>query len=107
MLSALAQLAAAASVLTVLHPLLLPLLLLAVVPKGAAAVTTARIQHRADFQNISDNHRGYLLRYYSTDRRSAAEVRAVTMAGFLQRWYGRSPTGSNPPTGQRPRACCG
>ncbi|GHI10323.1 ABC transporter ATP-binding protein [Streptomyces cellostaticus] len=87
MVSALAQLAAAACVLTVLHPLLLPLLLLAVVPKGAAAVTTARIQHRADFQNISDNHLRYLLRYYSTDRRTAAEVRAATMGGFLTSWY--------------------
>ncbi len=87
MVSALAQLVAAASVLTVLHPMLLPLLLMAVVPKGAAAVTTARIQHRADFQNISDNHLRYLLRYYSTDRRTAAEVRAATMAGFLTTWY--------------------
>jgi len=87
MVSALAQLVAAASVLTVLHPQLLPLLLLAVVPKGAAAVTTARIQHRADFQNISDNHLRYLLRYYSTDRRTAAEVRAATMASFLHTWY--------------------
>lgn len=87
MVSALAQLAAAALVLTVLHPVLLPLLVLAVVPKGAAAVTTARIQHRADFQNIADNHLRYLLRYYSTDRRTAAEVRAATMSGFLISWY--------------------
>ncbi|MER8199676.1 ATP-binding cassette domain-containing protein [Streptomyces microflavus] len=87
MVSALAQLAAAALVLTVLHPVLLPLLVLAVVPKGAAAVTTARIQHRADFQNIADNHLRYLLRYYSTDRRTAAEVRAATMSGFLTSWY--------------------
>ncbi|MEV6857457.1 ATP-binding cassette domain-containing protein [Streptomyces microflavus] len=87
MVSALAQLAAAALVLTVLHPVLLPLLVLAVVPKGAAAVTTARIQHRADFQNIADNHLRYLLRYYSTDRRTAAEVRAAIMSGFLTSWY--------------------
>lgn len=87
LVSALAQLIAAAGVLTVLHPLLLPLLLLAVVPKGAAAITTARIQHRADYQNISDNHLRYLLRYYSTDRRTAAEVRATTMSGFLASWY--------------------
>ncbi len=87
LVSALAQLAAAASVLTVLHPMLLPLLVLAVVPKGAAAISTARIQHRADHQNISDNHLRYLLRYYSTDRRTAAEVRATTMAGFLTSWY--------------------
>ncbi|WP_241845411.1 ATP-binding cassette domain-containing protein [Streptomyces silvensis] len=87
LVSALAQLVAAASVLTALHPLLLPLLVLAVVPKGAAAVTIARIQHRADHQNISDHHLRYLLRYYSTDRRTAAEVRATTMTGFLASWY--------------------
>ncbi|KOT47281.1 endonuclease VII [Streptomyces rimosus subsp. rimosus] len=87
LVSALAQLIAAAGVLTVLHPLLLPLLALAVVPKGAAAITTARIQHRADYQNTSDNHLRYLLRYYATDRRTAAEVRATTMATFLTSWY--------------------
>lgn len=87
LVSALAQLVAAASVLTVLHPLLLPLLVLAVVPKGAAAITTARIQHRADYRNISDNHLRYLVRYYSTNQRTAAEVRATTMATFLSTWY--------------------
>ncbi|WP_327324277.1 ABC transporter ATP-binding protein/permease [Streptomyces sp. NBC_01210] len=87
LVSALAQLVAAAGVLTVLHPLLLPLLVLAVVPKGAAAITTARIQHHADYQNISDNHLRYLVRYYSTNQRTAAEVRATTMAAFLSNWY--------------------
>ncbi|GGR70394.1 ABC transporter [Streptomyces aureoverticillatus] len=87
LVSALGQLVAAASVLTVLHPVLLPLLLLAVVPKGAAAVTTARIQHRADHQNIADSHLRYLLRHYATHQRTAAEVRATTMAAFLAGWY--------------------
>ncbi|MFI0350981.1 ATP-binding cassette domain-containing protein [Actinomadura sp. 9N407] len=87
LVSALAQLAAAIGVLTVLHPLLLPLLLLAVVPKGAAAMASARIQHRASHQNISYNHLRYLLRYYSTDKRTAAEVRATTMSGHLTAWY--------------------
>lgn len=87
LVSALAQLVAAASVLTVLHPLLLPLLALAVIPKGAAAISTARIQHHADYQNISDNYLRYLLRYHATDRHTAAEVRATTMAAFLTSWY--------------------
>ncbi|WP_251061556.1 ABC transporter ATP-binding protein [Streptomyces sp. ISL-100] len=87
LVSALAQLAAAIGVLTVLHPALLPLLLLAALPKGAAAMTAARLQHRAGHQNISDNHLRYLLRYYSTDRRTAAEVRATTMSGYLIAWY--------------------
>ncbi|MEV0324378.1 ATP-binding cassette domain-containing protein [Streptomyces sp. NPDC050658] len=87
LVSALGQLIAAASVLALLHPLLLPLLVLAVVPKGAAAVTTARIQHRADHQNIADSHLRYLLRHYATHQRTAAEVRATTMATFLADWY--------------------
>ncbi|MFC8662807.1 ATP-binding cassette domain-containing protein [Streptomyces sp. NPDC057199] len=87
LVSALGQLVAAASVLALLHPVLLPLLLLAVVPKGAAAVTTARIQHRADHQNIADSHLRYLLRHYATHQRTAAEVRATTMAAFLADWY--------------------
>ncbi|KUL48986.1 ABC transporter ATP-binding protein [Streptomyces sp. NRRL S-1521] len=87
LVSALAQLAAAASVLTVLHPLLLPLLILAVVPKGAAAITTARIHHRADYQSISDSHLRFLVRHYATGPRSAAEVRATTMDGYLTTWY--------------------
>ncbi|QDQ09753.1 ABC transporter ATP-binding protein [Streptomyces spectabilis] len=87
LVSALGQLIAAASVLALLHPVLLPLLLLAVVPKGAAAVTTARIQHRADHQNTADSHLRYLLRHYATHQRTAAEVRATTMAAFLADWY--------------------
>ncbi|MFE0174573.1 ATP-binding cassette domain-containing protein [Streptomyces sp. NPDC059002] len=87
MVSALGQLVAAASVLSLLHPVLLPLLLLAVLPKGGAAVTTARIQHRADHQNIADSHLRYLLRHYATHQRTAAEVRATTMAAFLAGWY--------------------
>ncbi|WP_255980909.1 ATP-binding cassette domain-containing protein [Streptomyces longispororuber] len=87
LISALAQLAAAASVLTVLHPVLLPLLVLAVLPKGAAAITTARIKHRADHRTVADQHLRFLVRYYSTNQRSAAEVRATTMSGFLNTWY--------------------
>ncbi|MER7001087.1 ABC transporter ATP-binding protein [Streptomyces sp. NPDC000410] len=87
LVSSLGQLIAAASVLALLHPVLLPLLMLAVVPKGAAAVTTARIQHRADHQNIADSHLRYLLRHYATHQRTAAEVRATTMASFLAGWY--------------------
>ncbi|MFD0415445.1 ATP-binding cassette domain-containing protein [Streptomyces sp. NPDC127108] len=87
LVSALGQLAAAATVLTLLHPVLLPLLVLAVAPKGAAAVTTARIQHRADHQNTADSHLRYLLRHHATHQRTAAEVRATTMAAFLSDWY--------------------
>ncbi|GAA2614828.1 hypothetical protein GCM10010304_79900 [Streptomyces roseoviolaceus] len=68
---------------TLLHPILPPLLVLAVAPKGTAAISTARIQHRTDHQSISDNHLRYLERCYSTRQRSTAEARATTMDAIL------------------------
>ncbi|MEU1677128.1 ABC transporter ATP-binding protein [Streptomyces roseifaciens] len=87
LLSAVAQLIAAAAVLTTLHPLLLPLLGLAVLPKGAAAVAAARIAHRAAHTSLADNRLRYLLRRFSTEPRTAAEIRAGTMAPYLRQWY--------------------
>ncbi|MEU5939819.1 hypothetical protein ABZ807_11600 [Micromonospora sp. NPDC047548] len=86
-------------------PLLPPLLLLAVVPKGAAAVTTARIKHRADFQNISDNHLRYLLRYYSTDRRRGPRRHHVRLPHQLVPGDHRPDQGH--PPGRGPPPCCG
>ncbi|WP_244943077.1 ATP-binding cassette domain-containing protein [Streptomyces inhibens] len=87
LIAATAQLTAAATVLTLLHPVLLPLLLLAMLPKGAAAVAAARITHRTNHTNLADQRLRYLLCQHSTERRTAAEVRAGTMAPFLRQWY--------------------
>ncbi|NGO72265.1 ATP-binding cassette domain-containing protein, partial [Streptomyces boncukensis] len=87
--SALAQLAAATAVVTTLHPLLLPLLLCAVTPRGLAAVSAARIEHQAAYRTLSDERLRSVLRSYATDRKHAAEVRASTMAAFLLRQYGQ------------------
>ncbi|MCX4750380.1 ABC transporter ATP-binding protein/permease [Kitasatospora sp. NBC_01287] len=87
LIAAAAQLAAAAVVLTLLHPVLLPLLLLAMLPKGAAALAAARIAHRTEHTNLADQRLRYLLCQHSTERRTAAEVRAGTMAPFLRQWY--------------------
>ncbi|CAL9629055.1 ATP-binding cassette domain-containing protein [Streptomyces sp. enrichment culture] len=85
--SALAQLVAAAAVASVLHPVLIPLLLLAVAPCAWGAVRGARIEHAAHHRNLSDTRLRAVFRNYSTERTTADEVRANTMAGFLIRQY--------------------
>ncbi|MYY84391.1 MULTISPECIES: ATP-binding cassette domain-containing protein [unclassified Streptomyces] len=92
LLCAVAQLTAAATVLTLLNPLLLPLLVLAMLPKGAAALGAARIAHHTAHTSLADNRLRYILRQHSTDRRTAAEVRAGTMAAFLRQWYAQVAT---------------
>ncbi|MCT9011629.1 ABC transporter ATP-binding protein [Streptomyces rhizosphaerihabitans] len=92
LVSAVAQLTAAATVLTLLNPLLLPLLVLAMFPKGAAALGAARIAHHTAHTSLADNRLRYILRQHSTDRRTAAEVRAGTMAAFLRQWYAQVAT---------------
>ncbi len=85
--AALAQLVAAAAVASVLHPALVPLLLLAVTPCAWGAVRAARIEHAAHHRNLSDSRLRAVFRNYSTERSTADEVRANTMAGFLIRQY--------------------
>ncbi|GAA2134001.1 ABC transporter ATP-binding protein [Streptomyces synnematoformans] len=85
--SAAAQLAAAATVVTVLHPVVLPLLVLSVVPCAWGAVRGARIEHAAHHRNLADSRLRSVFRSYSTERNTADEVRAGTMAAFLIRQY--------------------
>lgn len=85
--SAAAQLAAAATVVTVLHPVMLPLLILSVIPCAWGAVRGARIEHAAHHRNLADSRLRNVFRSYTTERNTADEVRASTMAGFLIRQY--------------------
>ncbi|MFI1584708.1 ATP-binding cassette domain-containing protein [Embleya sp. NPDC020630] len=85
----LAQLAAVATVLTVLHPVLLPLLLLAAAPRGLAAVRAARIEHRTEHRTRCDTRARTILRTMNTERPAGAEVRAGAMAPFLLDQYRR------------------
>ncbi|MGW3681234.1 ABC transporter ATP-binding protein [Streptomyces prasinus] len=87
MVSALAQLAAAAAVLSTLHPALLGLLVLAALPRGIAAVKAARIEHTAAHETLSDNRLRSVLRNYSTTRTTAAEIRTGGMGPFLAERY--------------------
>ncbi|MFJ8852327.1 ABC transporter ATP-binding protein [Streptomyces sp. NPDC102437] len=85
--SAAAQLAAAATVVTILHPVMLPLLVLSVIPCAWGAVRGARIEHATHHRNLADSRLRNVFRSYTTERNTADEVRAGTMAGFLIRQY--------------------
>ncbi|WP_053726645.1 ABC transporter ATP-binding protein [Streptomyces sp. WM6378] len=85
--SAAAQMAAAATVVTILNPVMLPLLVLSVIPCAWGAVRGARIEHAAHHRNLADSRLRNVFRSYTTERNTADEVRAGTMADFLIRQY--------------------
>ncbi|MHB9756468.1 ATP-binding cassette domain-containing protein [Streptomyces sp. BYX5S] len=86
-MSALVRMIAASSVITALHPLLLPLLLLAVVPAGAGAVLSARVDYETHYLNVGDRNVRSMMRWVATYSRYGDEVRANGMTGYLTYWY--------------------
>jgi ATP-binding cassette, subfamily B, bacterial len=76
-------LVAAAGVLAVLHPLLLPLLVLAVVPTGWAAVRSARLGYRTELRLVAVWRRQRMLAYLLAAREPAPELRAFTLREYL------------------------
>ncbi|WP_369185516.1 ABC transporter ATP-binding protein [Streptomyces sp. Y1] len=87
LIAALASLVGAAGVLTVLHPLLLPLLVLAALPQGIASVHAARVQFLANRAAIGDRRIMANLRWYIHLKRNADQVRSDTMGEFLLAKY--------------------
>ncbi|GGL21071.1 multidrug ABC transporter permease [Sphaerisporangium melleum] len=86
-LTALIGIGAAAGVLGILHPVLLPLLLLAVLPDAWAAVRTARLRYATMFSLVPVRRRKWILSDLMAARTTAAEVRSFTMRRFLMRLY--------------------
>ncbi|MFI5933296.1 ABC transporter ATP-binding protein [Actinoplanes sp. NPDC051494] len=76
-------LVAAAGVLTVLHPVLLPLLVFSVVPIAWSSARSARLRYRLLLRFIAVWRRQRMLAYLLADRDPAAEVRAFTVRGYL------------------------
>ena len=76
-------LVAAAGVLAVLHPVLLPLLVLTVLPTGWSAVRSARLGYRRMLKLIAVWRRQRMLAELLAAREPAAELRAFTVRGFL------------------------
>ncbi|MDF3301401.1 ABC transporter ATP-binding protein [Streptomyces sp. K1PA1] len=81
------QLVSAATVLTSLHPLLLGVLLLSVIPRGLGGVVAARIDYRTHDRTISSRTVRGMMRWWLTTADLADELRANTMREYLHFWY--------------------
>lgn len=85
--SALIRMVTAGAVVTVLNPLVLPLLLLAVAPAAVGAVLTARVDYDIHYANIADRNVRGMTRWWATTAKYGDEVRANGMTDYLLYWY--------------------
>ncbi|MGW1890608.1 ATP-binding cassette domain-containing protein [Streptomyces sp. NPDC002004] len=86
-MSALIRMVTASGVLSVLNPMLLPLLLLAVLPAGIGAVLTARVDYEIHYANVADRNVRGMMRWWATTPKYGDEVRANSMTDYLVFWY--------------------
>jgi ATP-binding cassette, subfamily B, bacterial len=82
-ITALARLAGVAGAIAVLHPVLLPLLVLSAIPEGWATVRSARLRYQEMLKNTALRRRMWILADLMASREPAPEVRAFTMRRFL------------------------
>jgi ATP-binding cassette subfamily B protein len=75
--------AAAATSLAVLHPVLLPVLLLSVLPEGWAVLRAARLGYTTMTRTVTLDRRVLMLAELATEREPAAEIRATQARQFL------------------------
>ncbi|GAA4896157.1 ABC transporter ATP-binding protein [Streptomonospora salina] len=85
----LVSLLAVATVLTVLHPVLLPLLALTVAPVGWAAIRSARMRYARMRALSTSNRLLYMYTHAMTEREAAAELRAYAMRPMLLAEFAR------------------
>jgi ABC-type multidrug transport system fused ATPase/permease subunit len=78
---------AAAGTLGVLHPVLLPVLALSVVPDGWAVVRAARLGYTTMARTVTLNRRARMLSDLATEREPAPEIRACQADGFVRAEY--------------------
>ncbi|MFJ3964968.1 hypothetical protein [Streptomyces sp. NPDC090036] len=78
---------AVASVLAVVHPVLLPLLVLSVVPRGLGSVYAARLDHRLHNQTIASRNIKHMMRWHLTTPKLADELRGNSMRPHSHSWY--------------------
>ncbi|MEU9123214.1 ABC transporter ATP-binding protein [Streptomyces sp. NPDC048506] len=86
-IAALVRLVTAFGVVTALHPLMLPVLVLAVMPSGVGAVIEAKIEHRTNYLNSANRNLRGMMRWHVTASNLADEVRANSMRSYLLFWY--------------------
>ncbi len=85
--NALISLVAAAGVLTVLHPALLPLLITMTLPSAWSALTTARRRYESFHTWVQHSRAGQLLARLLAEPESAPEIRVHGVGPFLLRHY--------------------
>lgn len=81
--SALTGLVTVGSVLSILHPLLLPLLAVSVIPQARAALRTVKLGYDGMFRYALLRRRQSIVAELMTARAAAAEIRACTAQPFL------------------------
>ncbi|MET9812450.1 ABC transporter ATP-binding protein [Streptomyces sp. NPDC006355] len=88
-ISALTSLIAAGGVLTVLHPILLPMLLIIVLPRAWATLTIARMRYRSFHQWVQHVRAAYVLSDLLTATDAAGEIRVHKVGPFLLEHFRR------------------
>ncbi|CAL9375935.1 Lipid A export ATP-binding_permease protein MsbA [Nocardiopsis dassonvillei] len=88
-LTGLVGIAAAAGVLGALHPVLLPLILVAMVPQWWSSAASARLRYRLTLRLTGIMRRKFMLQQLMIDRRTAAELRSYTMGPRLRAEFDR------------------
>lgn len=86
-MSALVRMITASGMLSILNPLMLPLLVLAVLPAGIGAIMSARVDYEVHYANVSDRNSRSMMRWWATTSKYADEVRANGMTSYLLFWY--------------------
>lgn len=87
LLGAVSTVAAAAASLAVLHPVLLPVLLVTVLPEGWAVLRSARLGYTTMTRTVTLDRRVVMLAELATEREPAAEIRATQAQPFLLAEY--------------------
>lgn len=83
----LVNLVAVAGVLAVVHPVLMPLLLLSVVPRGVGAVITARLDYALHNETIASRNIRGMMRWFLTTHKLGDELRCNSMRPHAHAWY--------------------
>ncbi|MEU7551462.1 ABC transporter ATP-binding protein [Streptomyces sp. NPDC044571] len=78
---------AVASVLCVVHPVLLPLLLLSVIPRGLGSVFAARLDYRLHNETVASRNIRHMMRWHLTTPKLADELRGNSMRPYAHHWY--------------------
>lgn len=86
--SATLSMLSASSVLAYLHPALLPLILLAVLPSGLASIRSAKLEFRSRLRYSSLSRRQWILAWYLVSGEKMAELRACSAGPMLHHEHG-------------------